>query len=104
MFVDTYKLDVGYLVNVVLHRSAFEKGPARGGSKLIERVKAVPQMTRIKLTPEWARAQFIKSILEPHGLADRYEAGPISGPEVLLWWTGYTYVYLSTYLSGLQDF
>lgn len=76
----------------MLHRTVFEKGPARAGSKLVERVKAVPQMTRIKLTPDWARATFVKSVLEPHGLADRYEAGPISGPELLLWWTGYTYV------------
>lgn len=84
----------GYLVNVVLQRTVYEKGPARTGSKLVERVKPVSQFTRIKLTPETVRAKFFHDALVPHGLADRYIAGPVSGPKFLLWWTGYTCVFL----------
>lgn len=73
----------------MLLRTVYEKGPARSGSKLVERVKPIAQFAHVALEPDTTRKYFFKAIMAPHGLADRYDVGPFSGPDYKGWITGY---------------
>lgn len=67
------------------------RGPPQRGSKLLSKQTNVTKMVSAVLR-NTTRTDFIQIILGAHGLADLYHAGPHSGPNFKLWWTGIRYV------------
>lgn len=84
--LDRNALD-GYLIQVTMHYVEHTRGPPGRGSKVVTKERPVTKMVNASLR-DIARADFVRVFLEAHALSDQYAAGPLSGPQFRLWWTG----------------
>ncbi|KAI0757493.1 hypothetical protein C8Q80DRAFT_1116617 [Daedaleopsis nitida] len=80
-----------YLIQVMMtYVEATRSAPGRG-SKVVPKPKSVTKIVSAPLAG-LTRADFVRVLLDAHGLAEQYGPGPLSGPVFKLYWTGVTYV------------
>lgn len=87
-----------YLVQALMGYIEQLRGPPSRGSKVVTKPVHLTKMVRVELQGI-SRAAFIHVFLTAHGLGDDYAAGPHSGPNFKMWWTGIPYVQLLLYCN-----
>ncbi|RDX47813.1 hypothetical protein OH76DRAFT_1419438 [Lentinus brumalis] len=76
-----------YLLQVSMNYVEHTRGAPAKGSKVVPKACSVTKMVNAPLR-DTTRAQFVQVFLDAHCLGDQYAAGPLSGPQFRLWWTG----------------